>query len=233
MLIETSMLLCGLAILTAAYGAFAAARGAATPGVPRVGGSSDWPESARRASLATAALVLAAWLGLLIALLADHFEVYYVAAHSSRALPLWLKVSAVWGGQEGSLLTWALLQAGVAAVAARGARDGFGLWVLLVLDLLALFFVAATLLLSNPFVQSPLIPIDGAGLNPLLRHPAMALHPPALFLGYVALAVPLALAVAGIVTGEQVRWRAAARPWSLAASVFPGPGPAAWGALGL
>ncbi len=203
-------------LYTAAAAGYAARRGRA-----------DWARGAQVGSLAATGL-LAVAIGLLLgALLTDHFELAYVAAHSSRALPPWLKVSALWGGQEGSLLLWSFLQALVATLF-HGRRSAttspFRLWTLCILSIIAASFTGVTLLLSNPFGALPVAPADGAGLNPLLRHLGMALHPPALYLGYVGLAVPYACALAALITGDLSAWLPAARRWTAGAWLFLGLG---------
>ena len=216
----------GLALAAAVYATFAALW-AIRQSDPR------WARNSRNGVYAaTAFLALALWT-LLVAFLGDQFQIRYVAQHSSRALPLVLKASAVWAGQEGSLLLWAFLQALFAALAVgRPSEQSRPLipWATVVLSLVTTFFSAVTLLLSNPFIQSAIAPTgvltraDGQGLNPLLRHPGMILHPPMLYLGYVGLAVPFAFAVAALATRQVDIWPAVARRWTLAAWLFLGLG---------
>jgi len=186
-----------------------------------------WLASARNGMLAAAGLLGGALLLLVAALLADRFELAYVAANSSRRTPLLLKVSAVWAGQEGSLLLWAFVQALLAAVVARRALAQPGrlyAWALAILAIVTAFFVGVTLFLAFPFEVAAGSPVDGLGLNPLLRHPAMVLHPPLLYLGYVGLSVPFGLALAGLITGELETWMLHARRWMLFAWLFLGAG---------
>jgi cytochrome c-type biogenesis protein CcmF len=186
-----------------------------------------WAEHGRNAVyLAAAFLAMALWV-LLMAFLGNQFQFRYVAQHSGRALPLYLKASALWAGQEGSLLLWAFLQAVFAAlVVSRPAERASSLtpWATVFLSLITAFFAAMTLFLSNPFAQSAALPADGQGLNPLLRHPGMIFHPPVLYLGYVGLAVPFAFALAALFTRHVEDWPAAARRWTLAAWLFLGLG---------
>ncbi len=171
-------------------------------------------------------LALAVW-ALLAALLSNQFAIRYVAAHSSRALPVYLKVSALWAGQEGSLLLWSFLQALFAALAVGRPSERVRPlipWATVFMSAITAFFTAVTLLLSNPFARSATAPADGQGLNPLLRHAGMIFHPPALYLGYVGLAVPFALALAALVTRRVEDWPVAARRWTLAAWLFLGVG---------
>jgi len=161
------------------------------------------------------------------ALVADCFGLRYVAAHSSRALPIWFKIAALWSGQEGSLLLWAFLQALLASlVAGRAAAQGeaHDLSMLSILSTLCAFYAGVTLFQSSPFVTSAGMPADGAGLNPLLRHPAMVVHPPALYLGYVVLAVPYAGALTALRTGDVAAWAQRAHRWTLGAWLFLGLG---------
>lgn len=176
--------------------------------------------------VAAGALVLSTLL-LCLALLTNQFQLRYVAEHSSRALPFHLKLSALWAGQEGSLLLWSTLQTMVAAlVVARPSTDSRPLlpWAALLLSTLALFFVAASWLTASPFREMDTVLRDGQGLNPLLRHLAMVLHPPALYLGYVGLSVPFAFALAGLLSEHVGTWPTAARRWTLAAWLFLGLG---------
>ncbi|MGD1992188.1 MAG: cytochrome c-type biogenesis CcmF C-terminal domain-containing protein [Anaerolineae bacterium] len=186
-----------------------------------------WAKSGRHGVYATTALLGAAVVVLLAAFLNDQFQIKYVAEHSSRELPLYLKVSAVWGGQAGSLLLWSFLQALFAAIViARPSHRSRSLlpWAAVFLSLITAFFVAVTLFLSNPFNRLPSVPANGQGLNPLLRHPGMIFHPPAMYVGYVGLAVPFALALAALATRQIDLWPTVARRWTLAAWLFLGLG---------
>jgi cytochrome c-type biogenesis protein CcmF len=179
-----------------------------------------WALSAQRGMIALAGLLGAALLLLLLAFLTDDFAVRYVAQHSATFIPVYLKISAVWAGQEGSLLLWCAMQALFAALAtARPSEKARPLvpWATVFLSLITAFFVAVTALLSNPFVPSGVALTQGQGLNPLLRHPGMIFHPPALYVGYVGLAVPFAFAMGALVTRKLEDWTAAMRTWTLVA----------------
>jgi cytochrome c-type biogenesis protein CcmF len=226
MLAEVGSILVGLALATLVYAACAILRSILRPD-PR------WAQSGRNGVYAATGLLGLALALLLVAFLTDQFQIRYVAGHSGRALPLYLKASAVWAGQEGSLLLWAFLQALFAMLVARGnglyqsaetASTKLTAWATVFLCLIAIFFVAVTLFLSNPFIQLPTPSADGYGLNPLLRHPGMIFHPPTLYLGYVGLAVPFAYAMAALITRRVERWPAAAHRWALAAWLFLGLG---------
>ncbi|RTL16944.1 MAG: heme lyase CcmF/NrfE family subunit [Burkholderiales bacterium] len=145
----------------------------------------------------------------------------YVAANASQELPLGYRITATWGGHEGSLLLWAwMLSAWGALVAARSAvlPAAFAARVQGVLGIVAAGFLAFIAFTSNPFGRLLPAPTEGRDLNPLLQDPGMAAHPPLLYLGYVGFAVGFAFAVAALLEDElSPRWTRWARPWVLAA----------------
>lgn len=225
------LLVFGLAL----YAAFAAAFGALRDRPEMV-------ESARRAMLLTFPLLTLA-AGVLVYLLATgHFEVEYVYSVTSRSMPLYLKLTAWWGGQAGSLLFWSwLLSLFTSAVTLRKwDRDReFLPWVLVVTSVTLAFFIGLNVFFENPFARlwstiegiAPhtfrpaggvlFTPADGRGLNPLLRHPGMVIHPPMLYLGFVSFVVPYAFAIAALVTGRtDDRWVRITRRWTLVAWLF-------------
>ena len=211
MLAEIGQNLLTLSLVVSLYAAFAAFWGVQQR-------DSRWARSAQRGLIVLAILLGVALLLLLSAFLSNDFSVRYVAQHSSNLIPVYLKVSAVWAGQEGSLLLWCFLQALFAALAtARPSEKARALvpWASVFLCLITAFFVAVTLFLSNPFDVLPQPLSDGQGLNPLLRHPGMIFHPPALYVGYVGLAVPFAFAMAALVTRKFDGWTAGLRTWTL------------------
>lgn len=220
MLAEVGSILAGVALLALLYAALATLLGIRLA-------DRRWVDSGRNGVYAATGLLASSVLLLLLAFLRDQFQIRYVAQHSSRDLPVYLKVSAVWAGQEGSLLLWAFLQALFATLVARFSSRPSRLlvpWATVFLSLIAAFFAALTLFLSNPFSCLAMTPPDGFGLHPLLRHPGMIFHPPALYLGYVGLAVPFALALAALVTRRIDDWPSAARRWALAAWLLLGSG---------
>ena len=152
----------------------------------------------------------------------DDFSVRYVAGHSNSHLPVYFKVSAVWGGHEGSLLLWVFsLTAWTMAVAkfSKGIDEAFIARVLAVLGIVAAGFMVFTLLTSNPFDRLwPVVPEEGRDLNPLLQDIGLILHPPMLYLGYVGFAVAFAFAIAALWVGKlDAAWARWARPWVVAA----------------
>src|SRR5438876_2530794 len=164
----------------------------------------------------------------LVAALARHdFSFQYVADHTSRELPLGYTLTAFWGGQEGSLLLWLLVLCGYAAAAVlttrRVARDLLA-WTVPVLAFVGVFFSFMLVFVSSPFATQ-VAPADGAGLNPSLQNPYMAIHPPMLYLGYVGLTIPFAFAMGALLSRRtDERWIVATRRWTLAAWAFLGVG---------
>jgi cytochrome c-type biogenesis protein CcmF len=203
--------LLGLAALAAVYAALAALIG-------QVKTSPAWKKSTDNAMLAYTLLLGAGVLFLGLALLFNQFELQYVHDHSSLALPLYLKLSAIWAGQEGSLLFWSFMQAlfSLLAVNANRKMNAGSVYIAAaILNLLSAFFTSVTFLVQNPFTPLSPLPADGLGLNPLLRHPGMAFHPPALYLGYVGLAVPFAFSLTGLISGEAEKWAQPIHRWAL------------------
>ena len=155
----------------------------------------------------------------------DDFSVLYVAGHSNSHLPYYFKMSAVWGGHEGSLLLWVFsLTAWTAAVAkfSKGIEDAFIARVLSVLGMVVVGFALFTLLTSNPFDRIwPNVPMEGRDLNPLLQDVGLIIHPPLLYMGYVGFSVAFAFAVAALMCGKlDAAWARWARPWTVGAWVF-------------
>jgi len=199
-------------------------------------------ESARRAMLLTWPL-LSLTAGVLIYLLVNnHFEVQFVYEVTSRSMPTYLKVTAWWGGQAGSLLFWSWLMSAFASLVTlrKWDRDReFLPWVIVVACITMAFFIGMNVFFENPFAQlyqgfegvAPhtfqpaesvlFTPEDGRGLNPLLRHPGMVIHPPMLYLGFVSFVIPYAFAMAALITGRtDDRWIRLTRRWTLWAWLF-------------
>jgi cytochrome c-type biogenesis protein CcmF len=187
--------------------------------------SASMIESARRAMLLTWPLLTISSAILIYLLVYDHYEVEYVWSVTNRSMPLYLKVTAWWGGQPGSLLFWGwLLSSFTSAVTLRKwDRDRDLLpWVIVVSAATLAFFLALNVFFENPFKLIPGIPpTDGRGLNPLLRHPGMIIHPPAQYLGFVAFTIPFAFAMAALITGRtDDRWIRITRRWTLWSWLF-------------
>ena len=182
--------------------------------------------SARNALIGAFASTLVASVVLAAAFVRDDFSFTYVAGHSNRSLGGIYKLSAFWGGQEGSLLLWLLILTGYSALAVwlnrRRARD-LVVWVVPVLAGICVGFGWLLVAVASPFVVHA-APLDGAGLNPSLQNPYMMSHPPFLYLGYVGLSVPFAFAMGALLSGRtDERWIVATRRWTLLA----------WTALGI
>src|SRR5919197_6087051 len=181
-------------------------------------------QNALVAALAPAAVAS----GVLLTALARHdFSFQYVADHTSKELPLGYTLTAFWGGQEGSLLLWLLVLCAYAATAVlatrRVARDLLA-WTVPVLSFVGVFFSFMLVFVSSPFATQA-APADGAGLNPSLQNPYMAIHPPMLYLGYVGLTIPFAFAIGALLSRRtDERWIVATRRWTLAAWTFLGVG---------
>jgi cytochrome c-type biogenesis protein CcmF len=183
--------------------------------------------SAQNALIGAFGATLVATVVLLAALARHDFSFQYVAEHTSRELPLGYTLTAFWGGQEGSLLLWLLVLSGYSVAAVLSARHvgrEVLAWVVPTLALVGTFFSLLLVLVASPFATQ-LAPADGAGLNPSLQNPYMAIHPPMLYLGYVGLTVPFAFAM-GALLGRRTdeRWIVATRRWTLAAWAFLGVG---------
>ncbi|MBU3022084.1 heme lyase CcmF/NrfE family subunit [Aestuariibacter sp. A3R04] len=168
---------------------------------------------------------LIAFIALTYAFLTDDFSVVYVAQHSNSKLPDYYKVTAVWGGHEGSFLLWVLmLSVWTASVAlfSKGIPDEMVARVLSVLGVIAIGFYLFMLLTSNPFdTMLPFFPVDGRDLNPLLQDFGMIIHPPMLYMGYVGFSVAFAFAVSALISGQlDSTWARWSRPWVIAAWAF-------------
>ncbi|HZO36930.1 MAG TPA: heme lyase CcmF/NrfE family subunit [Solirubrobacteraceae bacterium] len=187
----------------------------------------DLAASARRAVYSAAALLTIAMGVLEAAFLRNDFSFDTVASHSSTTTPLFYKAAAVWSSQEGSLLLWvwllALWSSAVLFLTRKRMRDVTPI-ATAVLAGFATFFAALLVFAVSPFDVS-IAPTDGSGLNPLLRHPSMMIHPPMLYSGYTLFTVPFAFAVGALVAGRvDAEWITATRRFALAAWLFLGIG---------
>jgi len=182
--------------------------------------------SGRNATIACLACLTVATGLLWTLLIRGEFSVLYVAEHTAQALPLVYKLTALWAGAAGSLLLWLWLQSGFVVLAFSASDLGTGRFCAharTIANLAAVFFFCVLIFDKNPFDVSVTTPPDGAGLNPLLQHPAMALHPPTLFVGYAAFAIPFAWTFATLrshVPGDAPTLFERARNWSLLAWLF-------------
>ncbi|MEC8376658.1 MAG: heme lyase CcmF/NrfE family subunit [Pseudomonadota bacterium] len=168
---------------------------------------------------------LIAYVCLTYAFVTDDFSVAYVAQHSNSRLPIYYKITAVWGGHEGSFLLWVLmLSVWTVAVAifSKGIPLAMVARVLSVLGMVGIGFYLFMLLTSNPFNSMlPFFPVDGRDLNPLLQDFGMIIHPPMLYMGYVGFSVAFAFAISALISGQlDSTWARWSRPWVIAAWAF-------------
>jgi cytochrome c-type biogenesis protein CcmF len=181
----------------------------------------DWAESGRRAVFAFAGVLTVAFAILEVAFLRSDFSLSVVASHSSTTTPGFYKATAAWSSQEGSLLLWVWLLALWSSVALLVARRRVPDLVPVATAVLLGFGVFFCILLvgfASPFTELARAPAEGSGLNPLLRHPSMMVHPPMLYSGYTLFAVPFAFAIAALATRRlDARWILATRRFGLAA----------------
>ena len=227
-----------LAFLLAIYAAAAAVLGGQT-------GRAALVESARNATLAIFSLLTLDLALIVYALVALDFRLAYIYDVSSQAMDVFLRATALWGGQAGSILFWGWLMAMFSLVIAlrKWRRDQALMpYVIFVLMGTLAFFLGLSLFISNPFDRLwynqaslevkaalwqpagylPYFPTDGQGLNPLLRHFGMIGHPPATYLGFTGLVVPYAYAIAALITGKagEDDWIRTTRRYTLVAWLF-------------
>jgi cytochrome c-type biogenesis protein CcmF len=187
-------------------------------------GNARWRAVVRPAVAGQFVLISASIGALVHAFLTYDFSVMYVASNANSALPTFYRVAALWGAHEGSLLLWAWILAAwtlAVAVASRHLPESFASRVLGVLGFVSVGFLLFTLATSNPFERLVPAPADGRDLNPVLQDPALAIHPPLLYMGYVGFAVAFAFACAAMLEGklDQV-WARWTRPWTTLAWAF-------------
>lgn len=215
-----------------------------------------WIASARNALLITFPLVALACILLVLSILRDDYSIEYVWRVSSREMPTYLKVTALWGGQAGSILFFNLLLTGFTAAAMAINWDNQRAimpYAIVVASFTLIFFLGITILIENPFARvgaataegvglglllswpttyvknlffrPEMLPADGNGLNPLLRHPGMIIHPPMLYLGYTGFTIPFVFAMAALIAGKfDEGWIRTTRRWTLTAWLFLGLG---------
>jgi len=175
------------------------------------------------AMAASAAATVLAFGCLIYAFVVSDFSVSNVALNSHTDKPLLYKVAGAWGNHEGSLLLWCLVMTGFGAVLSRAKGLPFGLKTsgVAVQAALSVMFLAFAALTSNPFARLVEVPVQGNSLNPLLQDPALAIHPPLLYVGYVGFSVCFSLAVAALIEKRvDPAWGRWVRPWALASWVF-------------
>ncbi len=191
-------------------------------------GRRDYVASGRRSVYALAGVLAVAMAILQAAFVRSDFSFELVATHSSTTTPLFYRLTAVWSSQEGSLLLWVLLLAlwsSAILFLVRGRLREVAPYATAVLLGFGAFFCGLLVFLESPFATLAAAPAEGTGLNPLLRHPSMMIHPPMLYSGYTLFAVPFAFAVGALVTRRLgAEWIRATRPFTLAAWFLLGMG---------
>ena len=187
-------------------------------------GKATWIAFARPAARVQFMLILISFASLTWAFVTKDFSVAYVAQNSNNQLPLVYRIAAVWGGHEGSLLLWMLMQTGWAfavSILSKQLPDEMVARVLGVLGLISAGFLLFILLTSNPFERLVPAALEGRDLNPLLQDPGLIFHPPLLYMGYVGFSVVFAFAIAALLAGRlDAAWARWSRPWGTAAWVF-------------
>ncbi len=183
-----------------------------------------WMATARSAVAGQLVFVLFAFACLTAAFLRNDFSVLYVASNSNTELPVFYRIAAVWGAHEGSLLLWLLILtvwSAAVGVFNRAMTPAFISRVLGVLGLISGGFALFIIATSNPFERLLPAALQGRDLNPLLQDPALAIHPPMLYTGYVGLAVPFACSVAALIEGKlDSAWARWVRPWTTLSWLF-------------
>ena len=238
MLADIGLIALTIAFLLSIYATFASLYGGHS-------GRSTWVDSARNASLLVFPLLTIPVLVIVYSLYVYDFSLAYVYDVSSRAMSSFLRVTALWGGQQGSVLFWAWLMAAFVGIVLlrKWDRDRELMpYVIFVAMLTTAFFIGVVLFITNPFMRlwhvtgaqeltqalfqptgaMPYTPDDGNGLNPLLRHFGMIGHPPTTYLGFTGFVIPFAFAIAALVTGKSRddEWILTTRRWTLFAWIF-------------
>ena len=154
----------------------------------------------------------------------DNFSVAYIASHSNSDLPTFYKISSIWSAHEGSMFLWILFLAAWGFLFNRSIDNEVVLKPLSIgiISIVLVGFLSFLLLTSNPFETIlPFGPPNGADINPVLQDPALAIHPPTLYLGYVGFVIPFACALAFLINGNtEIKWEELVRKWSISAWIF-------------
>lgn len=204
-----------------------------------------WVKSSRNAAILVFPLLTISVLSTVYSLIVMDFSIAYVADVSSQAMSPFLRITALWGGQQGSVLFWAWIMAGFVMIVLirKWERDQELMpYVIAVSMLTTAFFIGVVVFITNPFTRlyhfpganeltttlfqpagaMAYIPEDGSGLNPLLRHFGMIGHPPTTYLGFTGFVIPYAYALAALITGKSAgdAWIRTTRRWTLIAWIF-------------
>ncbi len=183
-------------------------------------------EMLRRLTILVFIALACAIAGLGYSFVTDDYSIQYVWQYSNRDMPWVYKITAIWGGMDGSMLLWCVLLAGFCALVAKASAQyprRLVPWLVSFLNSSTLFFTTITLFLTNPFryLKHQFTLPDGNGLNPLLQNEYMAIHPPMLYLGFTGLAIPYAFCMAALASGQISNdWIRLTRRWTLVAWTF-------------
>ncbi|WP_249009548.1 heme lyase CcmF/NrfE family subunit [Conexibacter sp. DBS9H8] len=212
-----------IAFLLCLYGAGASIYGVRT-------GANDWIVSGRRSVYTLAVLMVIAFALVEDAFIANNFHFRIVASSSATTIPLYYRMAAPWSSQQGSLLLWVTLLSfwsSIVLFLTRRRMREIAPYATATLLGFAAFFDGLAIFYSNPFSQLPAgqVPVQGNGLDPLLMHPTMMIHPPMLYTGYTLMAVPFAFAVGALISGRlNSEWIRDTRRFALAAWLALGTG---------
>jgi cytochrome c-type biogenesis protein CcmF len=210
-----------LALIVCVYGI-----GASLYGVRK--GRPEWSDSGRRSVYALAIILTVAYAVLEIAFLRNDFAFNTVADTSSATTPTFYRAVAVWSSQEGSLLLWAWLMSlwsSLILFLTRKRMREIASYATAILLGFGVFFISLMIGYANPFTTTSPAPVEGVGLDPLLRHPSMAIHPPMLYSGYTLGMIPLAFGLGALITRRvDAEWLSAVRRFAMAAWFFLGVG---------
>ena len=220
MIVDIGYLSLILAFILAIYSVIAAAYGTRK--------DERWIASARNATMMTLPLIAISCAAIIASMLRNDYSVEYVWRVSSIEMPTYLKYTALWGGQAGSLLFWNLLLAlfTTASMAFNWRKQKELIpYAIIIGSVTQAFFLGLSAFVENPFTRLDFMPANGNGLNPLLRHPGMIIHPPMLYLGFVGFTIPYTFAMAALISGKlDDTWIKITRRWTLVAWLFLGLG---------
>ena len=196
--------------------------------LPTIGVMRDhvaWQRLAPSLAWAQFAAMIFSFVALMAGFYFNDFSLVYVTQHSNTLLPWYYKLSATWGGHEGSLLLWMTIMATWCALVSyfsRGLPLSMRARVLVILAGVQMMMLAMLIFTSSPFDRTlPNLPVDGADLNPVLQDFGLIIHPPMLYMGYVGMVVPFAFCMAALWEGRlDAVWTRWSRPWALAAWGF-------------
>jgi len=182
-------------------------------------------ESGVGAFYTTAALMTVASAVIVHAFVTGNYAIKYVQRYSDAAQPLAYKITSYWGGLDGSIMFWVFLLSVFGAIAVATNRERHRElipWVVAVISAVEMFFIFIMVVHNNPFSTFvATTPADGKGLNPLLQNFYMAIHPPSLYIGFVAMTIPYAFGMAALITGHlDDAWLRAVRRWTMIGWLF-------------